>query len=99
MSRPIWPHYIQVDAWSRVIRIHLPEEVRIDYNSAINRQPYRVSVVHVKCFTPAIDKANNRQGNELSTVLNDFGLDLFFVLIVLERESSKGVDSFRPTEF
>jgi hypothetical protein len=46
-----------------------------------------------------VDKANICQGDKLSTALNDIGLNLLFVLVVLERESSKGVDAFRPAEF
>jgi hypothetical protein len=85
--------------WSGVVRIHLLEEVEIDHNSAIDRQPFGVAVVHVKCFTLTMDKANTIQGDELSTVLNNVSLDLFFVLVILERESSKGVDAPCPLEF
>jgi hypothetical protein len=46
-----------------------------------------------------VDEVNIRQAGELPTALNDIGLYLFFVLVVLKRESLKRINTLCPTEF
>jgi hypothetical protein len=51
------------------------------------------------CFALTVTMVCTYQGDELSTTFNEVRLDLFFVWMILERESWKGVDTLGPPEF
>ena len=89
----------QVGTWSGIIRVHLPEEVGIGHDTAVDRYPHRVSIIHIKGFTLTVTKVSTYQPDELPTALNEFRPNPFFVSMVLERESFKSVDELRAAEF